>query len=61
MKMRGLTVPSRVGSRMPLEPGSGVQVCAEGTDGEQEAIRYQTEDETGECTTSSGAAASGVT
>ncbi len=46
---------------MPLEPGSGVQVCAEGTDGEQEAIRYQTEDETGECTTSSGAAASGVT
>lgn len=39
---------------------AGVQVCAEGTGGEQEAIRYQTEDETGECTTSSGAAVSGV-
>lgn len=39
---------------------AGVEVCAEGAGGDQEAIRYETEDQTGECTFSSGAAASGV-
>lgn len=39
---------------------AGVEVCAEGAGGSQEAIRYETEDQTGECAFSSGASASGA-